>query len=246
MWPPGNTIYNIPQSGVLLRHVGNSSFAGGGNFESIVAANTFNECMHADGGLGNVSVIMEKGDAETIIRNNTFNKPWDLPMELRSDGQSNTQTSNQILVTGNTHIDGIVGDGTTDLGGQSPYGSTYVQVRNNGRMDLTMRDEATPLGLTDTGSATGTVSLFTQTTSAGDILNIFLQNIQGPRGYRLKHDGFGTYNLFRNGSASGTAQGVLQDNNVRGGGGVDTTNPPTVTATGTITLTNTAPVLPNI
>lgn len=202
--------------------------------------------MHADGGLGNVSVIMEKGDAETIIRNNTFNKPWDLPMELRSDGQSNTQTSNQILVTGNTHIDGIVGDGTTDLGGQSPYGSTYVQVRNNGRMDLTMRDEATPLGLTDTGSATGTVSLFTQTTSAGDILNIFLQNIQGPRGYRLKHDGFGTYNLFRNGSASGTAQGVLQDNNVRGGGGVDTTNPPTVTATGTITLTNTAPVLPNI
>ncbi|MDX2041721.1 MAG: hypothetical protein SF097_10740 [Acidobacteriota bacterium] len=38
----------------------------------------------------------------------------------------------------------------------------------------------------------------------------------------------------------------MQDNNVRGGGGVDTTNPPTVTATGTITLTNTAPMLPNI
>lgn len=242
----GNTTYNIPQSGVLLRHVGNSSFAGGGNFESIVAANTFNECMHADGGLGNVSVIMEKGDAETIIRNNTFNKPWDLPMELRSDGKSNTQTSNQILVTGNTHIDGNVGDGTTDLGGQSPYGSTYVQVRDNGRMDLTMRDEATPLGLTDLASSTGTFSLFTQTTTAGDILNIFLNNIQGPRGYRLSHAAGSSYNLFRNGSGSGTAQGVLQDNNVRGGGGVDNTNPPTVTTTGTITLTNTAPVLPNI
>lgn len=244
--PPLNTFYNIPQSGVLLRHVGSPSFLGGGNFESIVAANTFNECMHADGGLGNLSVIMEKGNAETIVRNNIFNKPWDLPMELRSDGQSTTQASNRILVTGNTHIDGIVGDGTTDLGGQSPYGSTYVQVRNNGRMDLTMRDEATPLGLTDPSSATGTVSLFTQATTAGDILNVFLSNIQGPRGYRLSQAPGSTYNLFRNGSVSGTAQGVLQDNIVRGGGGVDTTNPPTVTATGTITLSNSAPILPNI
>lgn len=244
--PPGNTIYNFPQSGVLLRHVGNPAFAGGGNFESIVAANTFNECMHADGGLGNVTVGMEKGNAETIIRNNTFNKPWDLPMELRSDGQSNTQASSLIQVTGNTHIDGIVGDGTTDLGGQSPYGSTYVQVRNNGRMDLTMQTEATPLGLTDPSSATGPYSLFTQTTGGGDIFNLFLQNLQGPRGYRLSHAAGTTFNLFRNGSASGTAQGVLQDNNVLGGGGVDNTSPPSVTATGTITLSAVAPALPSI
>jgi uncharacterized repeat protein (TIGR01451 family) len=238
--PPLNTIYNFPQSGVLYRTLGT------GNFEGIFAANVFTQAMHANGGLGNLTLIAEKGDSEFIVRNNTFDKPWDAPMEIRADGQAGGQNSCKIQVTGNTYIDGIVGDGTTDLGGQSPYDAIYVQVRNNGRMDLTMQNEATPLGLTDTSSAHGTVSLFIQTTSAGDILNLFLQGLQGPRGYRLLENGGTTFNLFRNGSAGGTPQLVLQDNNVRGGAGVDTTNPPAVTATGTITLTNTAPMLPNI
>ncbi len=237
--PPLNTIYNFPQSGVLYRNLGS------GNFEGIFAANIFDQAMHANGGLGQLSLIAEKGDSEFIVRNNTFGLPWDLPMEIRADGQLG-QNSCKVLITGNTHIDGIVGDGTTDLGGQSPYGSSYVQVRNNGRMDLTLQNEATPLGLTDTSSATGSASLYVQTTSAGDILNLFMQNIQGPRGYRLIQSAGTTFNLFRNGSGGGTAQTVLQDNNNRGGGGVDTTNPPTVTATGTITLSNTAPMLPNI
>jgi hypothetical protein len=237
---PLNIFYNFPQSGVLM------AARGTGNYEGIFAANVFDQAMHADGGLGQFTMIAEKGASEFIVRNNTFGLPWDLPMELRADGQSGVQTSCQVLVTGNTHIDGTVGDGTTDLGGLSPYGSTYVQVRNGGKMDLTMQNEATPLGLTDPSSSTGTVSLFTQTTSSGDVFNLFLQNLQGPRGYRLSHAAGSTFNLFRNGSAAGTAQGVLQDNGNRGGAGVDNTNPPSVNATGTITFSNTIPMLPSI
>jgi hypothetical protein len=237
---PLNTFYNFPQSGVLLRAMG------AGNYEAIFAANMLDEVMHADGGLGQLSIIAERGASEFIVRNNTFKLPWDLPIELRADGTSGGQTSCQVLITGNSHIDGIVGSNSTDLGGQSPYGASFVQVRNNGRLDLTLQNEATPLGLTDTTSTTGTVSLYAQTTTAGDIFNLFLQNIQGPRGYRLQSGTSTTYNLFRNGSASATAQSVLQDNGNRGGSGVDTTNPPTVNATGTINFTNSAPTLPNI
>lgn len=240
--PAGNTIYNFPQGGVLYRSLGT------GNYEGIFAANVLNEVMHADGGIGQLSLISERGANEFIVRNNTFNKPWDAPIELRGDGANGGQTC-AVLFTGNTYVDGIVGDGTTDLGGQSPYNAFYVQARNNGRMDLTMQNEATPLGLTDTSSATGSFSFYAQTTSNGDIFNLFLQNIQGPRGYRLNQtasSGSNTFNLYRNGSASGTAQGVLQDNGNRGGGGVDNTNPPSVNATGTITLSNTAPTLPSI
>ena len=237
---PGNLFYNFPQGGVLYRALGS------GNYEGIFANNTLNEVMHADGGLGQLSLIAEKGDTEFIVRNNTFQLPWDLPIELRADGQATGQNSCRVQITGNIHIDGNVGDGTTDLGGPSPYSSSYVQVRNNGRMDLTMQNEATPLGLTDTSSPTGNFSFYCQTTTSGDILNLFLQNIQGPRGYRLLSNAGSTYNLFRNSSAGGTAQFVLQDNNVRGGGGVDTTNPPAVTATGTVNLTSSPPVLPSI
>ncbi len=243
--PPGNTIYNFPQSGVLLRSTGSAPTPGSGNYEAVFAGNTFNECMHADGGIGNLSIIMEKGDGEVIVRNNTFNKTWDAPVELRADGQSGAQSSAKVLFTGNTYVDGIVGDGTTDLGGQSPYNAFYVQARNSGKLDLTMQNETTPLGLTDTSSATGSNSFYSQTTTAGDVFNLFLQNIMSPRGFRLKGDS-GAFNLYRNGSASATPQGVLQDNGNRGGGGVDTTNPPSATVTGTINLTNTPPALPSI
>jgi large repetitive protein len=237
---PGNTIYNFPQGGVLYRALGS------GNYEGIFANNTLNEVMNADGGLGQLTLIAEKGDTEFIVRNNTFQLPWNTSMEIRADGGAGGQNSCKVLLTGNTYIDGIVGDGSTDLGGQSPYEAQLTQVRNNGRMDITVQNEATPLGLTDTSSATGNFSFNCRTTTAGDILNLFLQNIQGPRGYRLQSAASTTYNIFRNGSVGGTPQLVLQDNGVRGGGGTDNTNPPTVNATGTINLISSAPALPAI
>ncbi len=158
-----------------------------------------------------------------------------------------TQTSAKVLFTGNTYVDGTVGDGTTDLGGPSPYSPFYTQVRNNGRLDLTIQNEASPFGLNDTSSGFAN-SVHVQTTTAGDILNLFLQNLQSPRGYQLKASTGTTYNLFRNGSASGTAQGVLQDNGNTGGGGADGTVPPVTNlcGTGSVSLSGTAPQLPNI
>ena len=210
--PAGNTIYNFPQGGVLLRALGS------GNYDGFFATNMLDQVMHADGGIGQLSLIAENGASQFIVQNNTFKLPWDAPVELRADGFSGGQASCKVLFQNNTYVDGTVGDGTTDLGGQSPYDAFFAQARNNGRLDLTMKNEATPLGLTDTSSAHGSFSLYVQTTSVGDVLNLFLQNIQGPRGYRLAEPN-GTFNLFRNGSVSGTAQGVLQDNGNRGGGG---------------------------
>ena len=53
-------------------------------------------------------------------------------------------------------------------------------------------------------------------------------------------------NVYKGVSSSGTLQTVLQDNGDRGGGGVATTNPPTVSASGTINIVATAPALPSI
>ena len=218
--PAGSTSYNFPQGGVLLRTLGS------GNFEAIFAANVLDQVMHADGGLGQLSMIIEKGDSEFIVRNNSFGLPWDAPIELRADGTAGGQNSAKVLFTGNTYVDGTVGDGTTDLGGPSPYSAFYTQVRNNGRLDLTIQNEASAFGLNDTSSGFSN-SVHIQTTTGGDILNLFLQNLQSPRGYQLKASSGSTYNLYRNGSVSGTAQGVLQDNGNTGGGGADGTVPPT-------------------
>jgi hypothetical protein len=239
--PANNTIYNFPQSGVLYRAMGS------GNYEGIFAANTMTQCMHADGGLGNLSLIMEKGDSEMIVRNNAFNLPWDAPYEIRADGQAGGQTSAKVQIANNTYGDGIVGDGTTDLGGQSPYEAFYVQVRNGGKMDMTVQNE-NPFGLTDSSSALGSFSFIAKTTTSGDVFNLFMQNTQSPRGYQLNAAAGTTYNLFKNGSGSVTAQNVMKDNNCLGGGGTDTTNPPTVNTpgAGTVTLTTTAPALPSI
>ena len=236
--PAGSTAYNFPQSGVLLRAMGT------GAYDAIFAGNSMTECMNADGGLGNLSIILEKAASQVIVRNNTFALPWDAPIELRADGQSGGQTSARVLFTGNAYPDGTVGNGTTDLGGPSPYLPFYVQVRNNGRLDLTMQNEQ-PFGLHDTSSGFAN-SYHAQTTSAGDILNLFLRNTASPRGYQLKAAVGTTYNLFRNGSAAGTAQGVLQDNINTGGGGVDSTTPPVVnlSGAGTVNLSTIAPSQP--
>jgi uncharacterized repeat protein (TIGR01451 family) len=237
--PPGNFIFNIPQGGVLLRALGS------GNYEGIFSTNTLDQCMHADGGIGQLSVIIEGGNSEFIVRNNTFKLPWDAPVELRADGASGTQASAAVLFQNNTYVDGTVGSATDDLGGasQSPFSPFFVQVRNNGRLDLTMQNDILPLHDTTSGFAN---SFHSQTTSAGDVFNLFLQNTKSPLGYRLQAAAGTTFNLYRNGSAAATAQGVLQDNGNRGGGGSDNTNPPATSTSGTTTLSNTAPTLPNI
>ena len=54
-FPAGTQTYNFPQGGVLLRALGS------GNYEGIFSTNTFDQAMHADGGLGQLSLILENG-----------------------------------------------------------------------------------------------------------------------------------------------------------------------------------------
>ncbi len=238
---PGSMVFDFPQGGVLLRARGT------GNFESIFSRNTLTEVMHADGGLGQLTILAERGTSEYIVRNNTFSLAWDAPVEIRADGNAAPGAVTALVqFTGNTYIDGPVGGPTDDLGAafQSPYVPLYIQARNGGRLDLTMQNEATPLPLNDPASGFPE-SFYAQTTAnPSDIINLFLQNIQSPRGFRLNNNAGSTFNLFRNGSAGATPQLVLQDNGNRGGAGVDTTNPPAVVTSGTITLSNTTPTLP--
>ena len=239
----GGTNYNFPQGGVMYRPRGT------GNFEGIFAANVMNQVMHADGGLGQFSMIAEGGDAEIIARNNNFSLPWDAPVELRADGFSGTQSSAKVLFSGNTYTSGTVGDGTTDLGGPSPYEGFYASMRNGGHLDLTIQNETLPL--TDNTSTLNS-SLTVQATGntagspAGGVVNVFLQNVQAFRGFKFSEAAPLTMNVYKGVSSSGTLQTVLQDNGDRGGGGVATTNPPTVSASGTINIVATAPALPSI
>jgi hypothetical protein len=79
---------------------------------------------------------------------------------------------------------------------------------------------------------------YAHTTTAGDILNLFLQNTTSSSGYELKASTGTTFNLYRNGSAQATAQGVLIDNG--------NTGTAFQTGAGTVILSNTAPILPSI
>jgi hypothetical protein len=236
--PPGSFLFNFPQGGINLRPRGT------GRYEAIVSGNTLDQLMHADGGLGQLSAIIEGGDSELIVRNNIFQLPWDAPVELRADGASGTQSSAAVQFSNNQYVDGTVGSAGDDLGApsQSPFTPFLVDVRNGGHLDLTGQSEVFPQHDPSSGFAQ---SFVTRTISAGDVLNLFLQDCKSPAGYRLSQGG-GTFNLYRNGSAGATAQQVLQDNGNSGGGGSDNTVPPSVTTTGTITLSNTAPVMPSI
>ena len=109
----------------------------------------------------------------------------------------------------NTYITGTVGNAGTDVGGPTPFDPDYFQALNGGRLDLTIKNETIPANDPSSGFSHG---FYAQTTSAGDILNLFLQNTTSSSGYELKASTGTTFNLFKNGSASGTVQGVLNDN----------------------------------
>jgi hypothetical protein len=226
----GSTNYNFPQGGFSL------SPETTGGFEAIVGHNTFDQAMHANGGLGQLSITNHHGTAEFIVQNNTFNKPWDAPVFIRSSGDDGAPIANtQVLLQDNTYITGTVGNAGTDVGGPTPFDPAYFQALNGGRLDLTIKNDQFPADDPSSGFSHG---FYAQTTSPGDILNLFLQNTSSASGYELKASAGTTFNLFRNGSASGTVQGVLTDNG--------NTGTAFLTGAGTVNLTNTAPIVPSI
>jgi hypothetical protein len=245
---PGDFLFNFPQGGVSLN-------PHGGTFEAIVSHNTFDEVMHAAGGLGSLTLGHNtgNGNSEFIVRNNTFDKAWDAAMELRAEG-NNTMA---VLIQNNTWISGNVDNGTGDVGFATlaPFQGIFANVRQGGgttggRMDLTIRNDALTVHDNANSPRPETLTLETQADNAGNTLNLALGGGSGipvtaPYRYKFTQSN-GTSNLYRGLSASSVPATILSDNFVTGGGGNPALDPPTVVTSGTITATNTAPTLPSI
>jgi hypothetical protein len=238
-----NTVFdsNFPQGGVLFR-------PWGGTMEAIFAANTFNDAMHANGAVGQLGLIMDEGsDSEFIVRNNTFNGPWDYITEIRADGNSSAAMLWQNNSIPYKVLSGaqITGTELADIGLTTqplPFDAFYVQVRDNGILNLTVQNEAVPDH--DPAGASSHSFMF-RTEATGGTLNLEMDNNQAYDGYSFTQAG-GTMNLFKDVSGGVTVQSVLADNGNRGGGNSFTTNPPTVSTTGTVNLSLTDPTLPSI
>ena len=256
--PAGTFQFNFPQGGVAIAP-GDSS-----TLEAIVSHNLFDEVMRAAGGLGQLSLALNGGDSEVIVRNNTFQLPWDATLQIVADGNN----SAAVLIENNTYISGQVGGPNTDLAGAggacppagdntcpSPFQGVLVNVRNGGALDLTIRNESLPQHDVANSPTKQTLEIDVQN-QAGNSLNLFLENVSAPEGFGFVRSN-GAFNLFRGASSVGIGSTcttaapancvtVLGDNGNSGGGGNPATNPPVIDLFGTITITGTAPTLPSI
>jgi hypothetical protein len=232
----------FPQGGVLLQCLG-------GAMEGVFSHNEFHDCMHANGGVGNLTLISgESSDTEFRVNNNTFDGPWDFINELRSDNNTSCAIlwKDNIMPFKNLTPAQIVGTELAGMGLTSqplPFESFFVDVRNNGFMDITIQNETVPDH--DRPNNSSSDNSFHLRTNTNGVLNLEMDNNKATNGYQFQHNS-GTFNLFRDGSGAGTAQLVLQANGNLGGSVNPNTNPPVVNQSGTITLSNTDPVLPSI
>ena len=226
--PTGAPLFTIPYGSVLLAP------RGVGNMDATVSNNTFDQTFDTAGLAGSLSVAAEGGTNNQVkVTGNNFINPWDRSMELRV----NNGAVLTALVSGNTYSSTTAGGaGTDSTAFTGPYDANRFWTLNNSTLNLTWINE------TDSTNESANRALI-QTSNAGDTLNVFLNNLAVPNGYTFANGG--TMNLYRNGSVSATIQGILQDNNVKGGGGSAATSPPNVSTSGTINFTNTPVTQPS-
>ncbi|MCP3962042.1 MAG: hypothetical protein GY719_29725 [bacterium] len=237
--PFGNLTFDFPQGGVAL-------VPSGGTYDAIVSHNTFDEVMHAAGGLGQLTLGLNGGDVQAHVHDNTFRLPWDGSVQIRAEGTS----SAAVLFEDNTYVDGMVGSATDDVGfaTTSPFNPVLVNVLAGGSLDLTMRRETFPAHDTvfTPADRKHSIELEVQADSAANDLDLHLVDNEAPEGYHLKEFA-GSFELFMGVSASAVPATIIRDNGNRGGLSVDTTDPPTVVlGGGAISATGTAPTLPVI
>ena len=236
--PPGNFQFNFPQGGVALA-------PGDGTLDGIVSNNLFDQVMRAAGGLGQLSLALNGGDSQVRVSGNTFQLPWDAPVQIRADGNN----SAAVLIENNTYVDGLIGGATDDLGGpsQSPFNPFLVNVLAGGLLDLTIRNENLPQHdiVFTPADRRRSIEVEVQADNATNTINLHLLNNTAPEGYSLKQFN-GTLNLFRGASVSNVAATIVDDNGNTGGGSNPATDPPAVPTQGTITAVGTAPTLPVI
>ena len=226
--PTGAPLFSIPYGSVLLAP------RGAGNMDATVSNNTFDQTFDTAGLAGSLSVAAEGGTNNQVkVTGNNFINPWDRAIEMRS----NNGAVLTALVSGNTYASTTAGgSGTDSTAFTGPFDANRFWTLNNSTLNLTWTNET----LSTNESANRALI---QTSNSGDVLNVFLNNLAVPNGYTFANSG--TMNLYRNGSISGTISGILQDNNVKGGGGSASTSPPNVSTSGTITFTNTSVTQPS-
>lgn len=236
--PFGNLTFDFPQGGVSLNPAG-------GTYDAIVSHNLFDEVMHAAGGLGQLTLGLNGGAVQAHVHDNTFRLPWDGSVQIRAEGTD----SAAVLFEDNIYEDGMVGSATDDVGfaAQSPFNPFLVNVRTGGDLDLTMRREVFPQHDTvfTPADRKHSIEIEVQADSAANALDLHLVDNQAPEGYHFKENA-GSFELFVGVSGSGVIPTIVRDNGNRGGGSVDTTDPPTVVVTGGVSTTATAPTLPVI
>lgn len=233
--PTGSPLYNYPNGTVLLLGKGI------GGLNANVSNNTFDQLTDNQGLFGSLNVAAENGTTQVRIDANTFIKPWDHSMHLRSNNSA-TLTAE---IYNNTYVTGAAGGAGTDSASfNGPWDNVYVESIGSGAstVNVTVHDEAIP---TNANSAN---DLAFKTSFAGQTMNVFLYNLTAPKGYQFNSNVAGaTINIYRNGSVAGTVAGILSDNNVTGGSGSTSTDPPTVSlpGAGTVQGTNTPTLLPS-
>ena len=233
--PTGSPLYNYPNGTVLLLGKGI------GGLNANVSNNTFDQLTDNQGLFGSLNVAAENGTTQVRINANTFIKPWDHSMHLRTNNSA-TLTAE---IYNNTYVTGTAGGAGTDSASfNGPWDNVYVESIGSGAstVNVTVHDEAIPTNVNSLND------LEFKTSFAGQTMNVFLYNLTAPKGYRFNSNVAGaTINIYRNGSAAGTVAGILSDNNVTGGSGSTSTDPPTVVqpGAGTVQGTNSAPLLPS-
>ncbi len=224
--PDGSLQFNFPQGGVSLN-------PGAGTYEAILSNNVFNQVMHAAGGLGQFTMTAdENGASEFIVRGNTFDLPWDGPVQVTADGNGTCA----MFFEDNTYTDGNVGGPNDDLDlvYPSPYNPLLVNVRNNGSLDIRFDGEVFP---TPDPAGPGQSSFDIDVQASGGSLNLWLDNCTAPDNFDFDHAG-GTFLLYSETGCAGppTTTAILASNG----------NVGSVATTGTITCNTVAPTAPSI
>ncbi|MCG8455237.1 MAG: hypothetical protein MI919_03080, partial [Holophagales bacterium] len=244
---------NQPGTGILLRPQGNVL----ATLDAIVSHNTLTRSGLAEGQIGAITVQLDSaggvtsGISQVRVSDNTINTPVAAPIFVLAE----RNTAARVLLDNNTIVPGIVS--LPDFGPSSlPGNSTQVRTREDGQLEVTVEDHFFPAQDTmfvETGESFKARTIGGATGADRLCLSMRCPNFPGAcsgvahntsdLGYRLRNDS-GTFLLHQGASASAVPQTILQQNDVRGGGGNPNQNPPTVTVLGAITATGTACALP--
>lgn len=214
-------------------------------YEALVSNNTFDGCQGDNASQYGASLTIIASDGatgESIVKNNTFENVWGHIARIDTSNATHFhQLINNTITPVNTagNVAGTdleqMGFGTTQ---KFPYESIVCLTRNGGVFHFEMQNQDIPDHDTAFNLRTDQ-SIEFQSASNSDQLFIDFDNGSGFNGFEFDNAVFATMNFFRDGSASGTLDGVIDDQ-----GTSRNSNPSNVA--GTVTLSNTSPTTPTV